>query len=319
MNSIKKNSCLPLLWGGIVLALVAPAGLSAESPKETRYLIIHADDAGMSHSVNIATIEAMEKGIVTSASIMVPCPWFVEFAEYAAKHPDRCYGIHLTLNCEWRRYRWGPVAPRSKVPSLLDKDGYLHSSVPEVAEKAKLGEVEIELRAQIDRARKFGVPLSHLDTHMGALVSRPDLLALYVKLGVEYDLPVLFLRNIGERLKKEYPALDTDVAPLVKALEKKNLPMLDQLLQFYSGGTHDQRRTRYLQAIQDLEPGVSEIIIHCGVDNPELRAITASAANRDSDRRVFTDPEVAATVNRLGVKLVSWRQLREMAAQRGEQ
>lgn len=290
--------------------------LLAESSKPVRYLVIHADDAGMSHSVNMATIEAMEKGIVTSASIMVPCPWFVEFAEYTVKNPQRCYGIHLTLNCEWKRYRWGPVAPRSKVPSLIDKDGYLYSSVPEVAEHAKLAEVEIELRAQIDRARQFGVPLSHLDTHMGALVSRPDLLQLYVKLGVEYDLPILFLRNIGERLKKQYPTLDTDVTPLVKALEKKKLPLLDQLLQFYSGGTHDERRTRYLQAIQDLPGGVSEIIIHCGIDNSELRAITGSSANRDSDRRVFTDPEVAATVKRLGVQLVSWKQLHEMARQK---
>ena len=296
----------------VMLAAIGQPTLG-EDPAEARYLVIHADDAGMSHSVNMATIEAMEKGIVTSASIMVPCPWFVEFAEYASKNPERDFGVHLTLNCEWKRYRWGPVAPRSKVPSLLDSQGYLYSNVQEVAEHAKLEEVEIELRAQIDRAIKFGVPLSHLDTHMGALISRPDLIQLYVKLGIEYDLPILFLRNISERLRREYPALEKDVKPLIAALEKQQLPLLDQLLQFYSGGTHEERRARYLQAIQDLQPGISEIIIHCGIDNTELRAITGSSKNRDSDRRVFTDPEFIATVKRLGVKLVGWKQLHEMA------
>ena len=301
--------------GPCLLVMLAAIGQPTlgEDPAEARYLVIHADDAGMSHSVNMATIEAMEKGIVTSASIMVPCPWFVEFAEYASKNPERDFGIHLTLNCEWKRYRWGPVAPRSKVPSLLDSQGYLYSNVQEVAEHAKLEEVEIELRAQIDRAIKFGVPLSHLDTHMGALISRPDLIQLYVKLGIEYDLPILFLRNISERLRREYPALEKDVKPLIAALEKQQLPLLDQLLQFYSGGTHEERRARYLQAIQDLQPGISEIIIHCGIDNTELRAITGSSKNRDSDRRVFTDPEFIATVKRLGVKLVGWKQLHEMA------
>jgi predicted glycoside hydrolase/deacetylase ChbG (UPF0249 family) len=301
--------------GPCLLVMLAAIGQPTlgEDPAEARYLVIHADDAGMSHSVNMATIEAMENGIVTSASIMVPCPWFVEFAEYASKNPERDFGIHLTLNCEWKRYRWGPVAPRSKVPSLLDSQGYLYSNVQEVAEHAKLEEVEIELRAQIDRAIKFGVPLSHLDTHMGALISRPDLIQLYVKLGIEYDLPILFLRNISERLRREYPALEKDVKPLIAALEKQQLPLLDQLLQFYSGGTHEERRARYLQAIQDLQPGISEIIIHCGIDNTELRAITGSSKNRDSDRRVFTDPEFIATVKRLGVKLVGWKQLHEMA------
>jgi predicted glycoside hydrolase/deacetylase ChbG (UPF0249 family) len=179
----------------------------AFSQDTTRYLIIHSDDAGMSHSVNFATQSGLESGIVTSASIMVPCPWFKEFANYAKTNPQYDYGIHLTLNSEWNDYRWGPVASRDRVPSLVDPTGCLWDNVGQVAANAKADEVKIELKAQIDRALQFGVPLSHLDTHMGAVLCRPDIVDVYVDLAVEYNLPILFFKQLPLGIEQEYPAL----------------------------------------------------------------------------------------------------------------
>jgi len=136
-------------------------------PASARLLVIHADDFGMNHSVNRAISEALEKGWVTSASIMVPCPWFPEVVRFAATHPQMDLGVHQTLDSEWHDFRWGPVSPRDKVPSLLDDDGYFPPDRDDVARNAEPAEVESELRAQIDRALKMGIHVTHLDSHMG--------------------------------------------------------------------------------------------------------------------------------------------------------
>jgi predicted glycoside hydrolase/deacetylase ChbG (UPF0249 family) len=296
------------------LFLFAASSL-AQAQDGKRYLIIHADDAGMSHSVNLATIDAMREGVVSSASIMVPCPWFPEFAKHCKENPDGDYGIHLTLNAEWTYYRWGSVAPREKVPSLVDEDGYLWDNVQQVAEHAKADEVAIELRAQVDRARQFGVPLTHLDTHMGALISRPDLLEEYVKLGLEYDLPVLFVRDTKGELAKAYPAMAVRGEQLLKQLDERKFPVLDNMAQFYGGDTYEGRRENYINTLRSLEPGVTELIIHCGYDNQELKAITSSASRRDGDRRIFTDPDIVSLIQKLDIEVISWRQFRAMAAE----
>jgi predicted glycoside hydrolase/deacetylase ChbG (UPF0249 family) len=308
MTSCVRSVCAAaLLWLASVCATIAVAA------DGNRYVIIHADDAGMSHSVNRATIAAMEQGIVSSASIMVPCPWFKEFAVYAKAHPEKDFGIHLTLNSEWENYRWGPVAGRDKVPSLVDREGYLWDNVAEVAANAKSDEVETELRAQIRRALDFGVLLSHLDTHMGAVVSRPDLVEVYAKLGIEFDLPVFFLKNLGREVPDE--GVRNRALQLVDMLQQHGLPVLDQMTQLYTNGTFEDKKAQYLAAIADTKPGVHYLILHCGYDDEELRAITGSSKLRDTDRRVFTDPGFIEAVKTSGVEVATWKQVREMITQ----
>ena len=291
----------------ILLVLFSTFSLSDD---RTRYLIVHADDAGMSHSVNAATQAALESGVVTSASIMVPCPWFKEIAVYAKAHPQYDYGIHLTLNSEWDVYRWGPVASRDRVPSLVDPTGCLWDNVGQVAMHAIAEEVKIELKAQIDRALDFGVPLSHLDTHMGTVLCRPDLVDVYVDLAVEYNLPILFFKRMPPGLEKEYAALAAQFEKSVSKLKQHKLPLLDNLLQFYGGNIPEKRKQLYFDELAKIGPGVTQLIIHCGYDNEELRAITDSSARRDQDRAIFTDPATRAYLREQKIELISWKQFR---------
>ncbi len=277
-----------------------------------RYLIIHSDDAGMCHSVNAATIKGMTEGFVSSCSIMVPCPWFTEFAEFAKAHPELDYGIHLTLNSEFARYRWAPVSSRHLVPTLVDENGLLHRSKEEVVSKARPAEVEIELRAQIDRALQAGIRLSHLDTHMGTVVSTADFLEIYVRLGLEYKLPVMLIRHPDPLTGRAYPDLVKQSPAYIAELEKSRLPVIDYLYQFYEGRDPQARQERYLSTFRNLKPGVTQMIIHCGTDDAELQAVTGSHFLRGDDTRIFTDQDVRKQIQEMGIEIISWQQLKEM-------
>src|ERR1700758_5197385 len=186
----------------LAVLLLSTLSISAQTladrlgyPPGTRLLIIHADDVGMTHSVNAATIKALESGLVNSASIMVPCPWFPEIADYAKSHPDADFGLHLTLTSERVYYRWGPVASRDKVPTLVDENGYFHHDW-EQNEHIDAKEVEIELRAQIERALAMGVRPTHLDSHQYRLiVNGKRLFDVLVRVAHEYKLPVFVTKD----------------------------------------------------------------------------------------------------------------------------
>src|SRR5436305_5231128 len=175
-------------------------------PAGTRLLVLHADALGMAHSVNRATFEALEKGWISSSSILVPCPWFPEVARWARAHPEADLGIHLALTSEWTTFRWRPLSGAAEVPSLLDPDGYFPIVETTVAAGASAPEVEKELRAQIDKAKAAGIRLSHLDSHMGSLFQTAPLFEVYRRLGAAYSLPLL-IERAGARGGAEAPFL----------------------------------------------------------------------------------------------------------------
>ena len=312
---MKKNILL-------VLMLIVFAGLPAFGQSTAQQLgynandkviLVHADDIGMSHSVNMASIEAFKHNLVTSGSIMVPCPWFPEIADYAKQHPELDLGIHLTLTSEWKYLRWRPVASIDKVPGLLDEQGFMWKSERQTAMKATPQEIEIELRAQIDRALAFGIKPTHIDTHMGTLYTRKDFFDVYVKLGKEYNLPIMAMRPTPEAIQFAKKDGSPVTAEMLAKVEADGLPLLDYLVTGINGKTFAERKKAYHELLRNLKPGVTMLIVHLGMDNDELKATTGSWQQRHGDFLSFIDPETAALMKELGIKTTTWRELGKLA------
>lgn len=274
---------------------------------EAKLLMVHADDAGMCHSANVATQEAMTGGLVSSASIMVPCPWFPEMADWAKQNTNQDLGVHLTLTSEWKYLRWRPVAPVAQVKGLLDADGFLWRDVRSVASHATPAEVETELRAQIERARQFGVKFTHLDTHMGTLYARADYFDVYARLGREYKVPCMLPRPTAEAAAelKAYPV----TADMLTALEKQGHVLLDRLVTGVKGRTVEERRVSYAEFLAALKPGVTKLIIHLAKDDAEIRAVTGNWQTRWADFVFFTSAEARELMAQHKIKLTTYREL----------
>lgn len=286
---------------------LAGAPLAAAAAGGRKYLIVHADDAGMCHSANTATIEAMEKGLVSSASVMMPCPWVLEFTEWARTRPDMDIGLHLTLTSEWRHYRWRPVAPQDRVRGLIDKEGYLWRDARSTAMHAKPEEVETELRAQIERAAQYGVRFTHFDSHMGTLFARPDYFEIYVKLAGEHGVPCMLPRpnEANTADLKGYP-----VTPeMLREKEQAGVKMLDRLVTGVPGRAPGERRESYLKLIAGLKPGVTKLIIHLAKDDPEIRAITNNWEQRWGDFLFWTSDDARRALEKHEVELYTYRRL----------
>jgi len=297
---------------GIALAVLLLAGPSASQsptvqerlghPASARLIVIHADDLGMAHSVNRATFEALEKGWVTSASILVPCPWFAEAARWARAHPEADLGIHLALNSEWTGFRWGPVSGASAVPSLLDAEGYPPLVEPTVVQQAKPAEVERELRAQVDRAKAAGVRLSHLDSHMGTLFASAALFEVYRRLGAAYDLPLLLERRSHEGEATGFsPGAQADA-------------LVDRVMSIEPGVSPAGWAAAYEKMLAPLPPGVYELIVHLAHDDDEMRGATSDhpdwgAAWRQSDFDLVRSDRFRDFLKSQGFVPVKWSEL----------
>ena len=269
-------------------------------PRSAKLLILHADDLGVAHSEDAASFDALDKGAVNSASVMMPTPWVTEVAKYAQAHPNHDIGLHLTLTSEWNTYRWGGVAPRDQVPSLYDADGTFPRGTDSVARRAKVEEVERELRAQIDRSYAMGINPTHVDSHMGALYETPELFRVYAKVARSYKLPFLqFIVRPSPANVAQLTPDDIVPADVIMALET---------------GDRAAWRKYYLDAIRNLKPGLTEILVHLGYDDAELRAVTVNhpaygAAWRQRDFDVLGSPEFKQALKDNGVILVTWREI----------
>lgn len=261
---------------------------------DDRVLIINCDDLGSSHAANVGSYEALRTGMATSATLMVPCPWA---RESAARYRGEDVGVHLTLNAEYDLYRWGPI---THAPSLLDGDGGFPRTVGDVWDHADLDEVRRELRAQVERAILWGFDISHLDSHMGTLQLRPEFFDIYLDLALEFDLPLRLSGSSTERLIG---------FPFRKLAAEEGVRFPDHFVLVQGVGS---RRT-IEQALFDLRPGVTEMYVHPAVDTPELRSFADDWAARVDDHHLVTyDTDFPTMVARAGIKLVGYRELRDL-------
>jgi hypothetical protein len=273
-------------------------------PADSKLLIVHADDLAAAHSVDAASFDALDRHAITSASVMVPCPWLNEVAAYAKAHPDADLGLHLTLTSEWKIYRWGPVESKDKVRSLLDPAGYLWIEAAPALQNIKAEEAESEIRAQVERAIGAGIHPTHLDSHMGVLYLRPDLFAAYVKVAHEYKLPFFAVR---------FP----DAPPQNFTILGEKDIILDSVIIATPAVHSNEWREFYTNAVKSLKPGLNEIIVHLGHDDSELQAVTIDhpdygAAWRQRDYEIVTSPEFKKTLEENHVILVKWSDLKKL-------
>jgi chitin disaccharide deacetylase len=304
MHRTRLACILVLLISSLALAQNKTVAERLGYPADSKLLIIHADDLAVAHSQDAASFEALDQNAVTSASIMVPCPWLTEVADYAKSHPAADLGLHLTLTSEWKTYRWGPVESKDKVPSLLGPSGYLWPDTPQTPGALKADEVEREIRAQVERAIAAGIHPTHLDSHMGVLFSRPDLFAVYVKVAHEYKLPFLAMRSGAP------PAMLSALSP--------NDVTLDAIVIANPSLKSSDWANFYANAIKTLKPGLTEIIVHLGHDDAELEAVMVDhpdygAAWRQRDFDVVTSPEFKALLQQNHVILIGWKDLKKLS------
>ncbi|HKG23820.1 MAG TPA: polysaccharide deacetylase family protein [Blastocatellia bacterium] len=271
-------------------------------PPNSKLLIVHVDDLGMNHSVNAASIKAFGSGLVNSGSIMVPCPWFAEIADYSRSRPGTDLGLHLTLTSEWKFFRWGPVLSKDRVTTLLDREGYLHPTESIAAARVDAREVEAEIRAQIERAKAFGIEPTHLDSHMGTLYQSKTLFETLLKVAHDNSLPVLLSREWFER------------APFLPSILGPDDVLLDRIISIEPNVTPERWGDFYTEAIKSLQPGITQVILHLAYDDEEMRATTVNhpdwgAGWRQRDFDFFTGEKFRQLLREHDIKLVTWREI----------
>jgi predicted glycoside hydrolase/deacetylase ChbG (UPF0249 family) len=276
--------------------------------QDDRVLIIHADDVGMCQATLSGLVDLFDFGLLSSAAVMVPCPWFQHAAAISRDHPALDLGAHLTLNSEWTAYRWGPISTRDPASGLMDEQGYFHHRPPATEEHADKQAVQVELRLQVRRALEAGLDITHVDAHMLA-AARPKFRPLYVDLALEQRLPLLLTR--GDPDGSALTASTLADPPLVEKLAERGVPLFDDLQALPLDDPRDQLAVAR-KLIDGLRPGLNMLLLHPAQDTPELRALAPDWPSRAANYGVMLSGELRDHIRRSGVQVIGYRPLREL-------
>lgn len=295
-----------LLPGGAAIYAQASPTLAERLgyPADAKLLILHADDLAVAHSENQASFKAITAGPVNSASIMAPCPWLPEVAAFAKNNPGADLGMHLTLTSEWKYLKWGPVASCEYIASLVDSLGYFYDNCATLAAHARPEDVELELRAQIDKAIAMGITPTHLDSHMGCLFySTPEFFEIYLRLGRVYGIPSMVSRDMLEQLPESFR----------KSVSDKDI-VLDHVITASPDDFKGGMAAYYERVFRSLEPGVSVLLMHLAHDENEMQGVAADhpdwgAEWRQADFDFFTGDACRQILQEQGIQLITWREV----------
>ena len=301
-------------------AVTAPAQEGSDEPTFAQRLgwgpkdvvvILHVDDVGMSHASNRGAMESLTNGVATSCAVMMPCSWVPEIAKFLRAHPDVDSGLHLALTSEWEVYRWGPLAGKVRAPGLVDPQGCLWRSVPEVVSHASADEIEMEVRAQIDRAETMGMPITHLDSHMGTLFARPDYFERYARIGMEKGIPILAVGGHGTYVLQENREATVQLRPWIPKIWNAGLPVIDDLHTSSGNWKRDEKSARLIALLEGLKPGITEILFHASIPTDDFPLVTGSSESRRGDVKALTDPAVKKMMQERGIIQTTWKELKE--------
>lgn len=290
-----------------------------------KYLIINADDFGMCHAHNVATFDLLQKGAITSSTIMACCPWAYEAAMFAKANPQFAIGVHLTNTSEWGAYRWPPV---TQAASLKDKDGFMPHDCNEFTQNADAADARRELIAQIERLKSWGFHPSHADNHMGSMYGihngRFELLQTVIETAAQYGLPFRFpMKFSAAQYANGMFGIQIPMEQIAQVMNRftdlgqsLGVAMPDYLIPGDWNGPQSDSFENYREYIYELyrtfEPGVTDTYIHPAAECDELKAITGSWQHRVWEYRLFSDPKTRQHIDSLGIRLINYRDLKKM-------
>lgn len=280
-----------------------------------RLVITHADDIGMCQASIQAYQDLFAFGTLKSGAVMVPCPWFPAAAAMQKRNPSYDLGVHLVLTSEWDLYRWRPLTAGVTGSSLVDEEGFFPRSDAEVQERGDPEEAEAELLAQVRRALQFGIDVTHIDTHMGA-VAYPKFIPAYIRLATQFRLPPLIPKGDVEMYKSfgMDEATAQFLVQLTASLEAQGMVLVD----FAAGlplDAPDGQLEVAKRMFGALRPGLTHFILHPSVDTPELRAITPDWESRVANYKVFLSDAFRKFLEEEGIQLIGYREVREAMRQ----
>jgi predicted glycoside hydrolase/deacetylase ChbG (UPF0249 family) len=278
-----------------------------------RVAIVHADDLGMCHATVPAIEELFAAGLVSSAAVMVPCPWFPAAAELGRRVAGIDIGVHATLTCEWMVYRWGPLSTLEPAAGLTDADGYFPQTTAGITGQVTPEAALAETRAQIERALAAGIDVTHIDSHMGASFDQ-RLIDGYLALAQEFQVPAMVPR-MSARLLEQRGLSKEDAEAAVRrqaGLEEQGILLVDAL-GFMPLDQHEDRVGEAKRQFDQLPAGLTHFILHPAADTPELRAIAPDWRARVADYEAFCSAELREYVQSIGVHVIGYRALRDIA------